>query len=59
MNRYVVVFLIFVLVVFRPQVKADEGMWLPFMIDDALFDEMQDMGLNLTRNRYLVLPAQV
>ena len=51
MNRRNVVFLILVLAVFRPQVKADEGMWLPFMIDDALFDEMQDMGLNLTREQ--------
>lgn len=28
--------------------KADEGMWLPFEIDEALYEEMQRMGLNLT-----------
>ena len=31
--------------------RADEGMWLPFMIDDALFAEMQQKGLNLTRDQ--------
>ena len=33
---------------FQPVSKADEGMWLPFMIPDMLFDEMSEMGLNLT-----------
>ncbi len=28
--------------------RADEGMWLPFEISDALYEEMQRMGLNLT-----------
>ncbi len=27
--------------------RADEGMWLPFLIDDDLYDEMTRMGLNL------------
>ncbi len=29
-------------------VRADEGMWLPFEISDALYEEMQRMGLNLS-----------
>ena len=33
---------------FQPVSKADEGMWLPFMIPNMLFDEMSGMGLNLT-----------
>ena len=33
---------------FRPAVKADEGMWLPFLIDDNLYETMQEMGLKLT-----------
>jgi len=28
-------------------VKADEGMWLPFLIDQQLYEEMTKMGLNL------------
>ncbi len=27
--------------------KADEGMWLPFLIDQELYEEMAQMGLNL------------
>ncbi len=30
------------------QARADEGMWLPFLIDDALYKEMRSMGLNLS-----------
>ncbi len=40
--------LIFIFLVFRVPVKADEGMWLPYMIDDKLYEEMHRMGLNLT-----------
>lgn len=39
--------LLIVLALFRLPVKADEGMWLPFLIDDALYEEMSRMGLNL------------
>lgn len=31
-----------------PVSKADEGMWLPFMIDDQLHLRMQEMGLKLS-----------
>jgi hypothetical protein len=31
-----------------PASKADEGMWPPFLIPDMLFNEMSDMGLNIT-----------
>ncbi len=40
--------LLFILMIFRMPVRADEGMWLPFMIDDQLYAEMHRMGLNLT-----------
>ncbi len=43
--------LLAVLFIFRSQLKADEGMWLPFMIDDALYSEMGEMGLNMTRDQ--------
>ncbi len=39
--------LLLFLAFFRLPAKADEGMWLPFLIDDALFEEMSRMGLNL------------
>ena len=35
----------------RASVKADEGMWLPYVLDDALFEEMQSLGFNLTRDQ--------
>jgi hypothetical protein len=31
--------------------KANEGMWLPFMINDALYEEMHGMGLELSREQ--------
>jgi hypothetical protein len=31
--------------------RASEGMWLPFLINDNLYEEMQRMGLNLTREQ--------
>lgn len=31
--------------------KANEGMWLPFMINDALYEEMNGMGLELSREQ--------
>ncbi|MEE4178573.1 MAG: S46 family peptidase [Bacteroides sp.] len=31
--------------------KADEGMWLPYVLDDALFEEMQSLGFNLSREQ--------
>ncbi len=31
--------------------KADEGMWLPFKLHDAIFGEMQTLGFNLTREQ--------
>ncbi|MFO7978139.1 MAG: S46 family peptidase [Bacteroidales bacterium] len=30
--------------------KADEGMWMPFLLNDALYQEMKGMGLNLDRD---------
>ena len=31
--------------------RADEGMWLPFKLHDAIFGEMQTLGFNLTREQ--------
>ena len=36
-----------VLLIFPVALKADEGMWLPFLIEDTLYYKMQEMGLNL------------
>ena len=33
------------------KVSADEGMWLPWQMDEALMQRMQAMGLNLTREQ--------
>ena len=43
--------LIFALVLLiRPLSRGDEGMWLPFAIEDTLYRKMQLMGLELTRD---------
>ncbi len=46
-NKIIIVLLLFLLGL-QPQLKADEGMWLPFMIDPLLHEKMQEMGLVLT-----------
>lgn len=51
MKKKLILLLLLAIMVPRSLVKADEGMWLPFLIDDALFAEMQQMGLNLTRDQ--------
>ncbi len=43
-----------ILGVCRPA-KADEGMWLPFLINDMLYEQMQEMGLQLTREQIFSL----
>ncbi|MFN2394217.1 MAG: S46 family peptidase [Bacteroidales bacterium] len=48
MNKKTAVFIFAVLLGFMPRTQADEGMWLPFMIDRLLQEEMQEMGLKLT-----------
>ncbi len=35
------------ILVFRLPARADEGMWMPFLIDDKLYEEMSRMGLKL------------
>ncbi len=40
--------LLLILTIVRVPVHADEGMWLPFLIDDKLYAEMDRMGLNLS-----------
>lgn len=48
LKKFFVVLLLAAAVSFGP-VKAGEGMWLPFLLNDALYQEMKDMGLNMTR----------
>jgi len=33
---------------FRMEVKADEGMWIPMLIDRLNYEDMRKMGLQLT-----------
>ena len=51
MLRKLILILVVALLVPRGMVKADEGMWMPFLLDDALFQEMQELGLNLSREQ--------
>jgi len=46
-------FLLFVagLLLFAGTARSDEGMWLPWKLDQALMERMQSMGLNLTREQ--------
>ncbi|MBI9034272.1 MAG: S46 family peptidase, partial [Bacteroidales bacterium] len=46
--KKVVLSLMMALFAFGQFAKADEGMWLPFMIDRLNHTDMQKMGLNLT-----------
>ena len=46
-NKLLIAVLALVLVL-PLKLKADEGMWLPFLIEDALFQKMQEMGMNLS-----------
>ncbi len=48
MIKKTLIVLMVVLALFRMPAKADEGMWLPFLISDELYAEMSRMGLNLT-----------
>ena len=48
MTRKIALFLAVLLLGLRPAVKADEGMWVPFMIDDLLYERMQEMGMKLS-----------
>ncbi|MFW6020331.1 MAG: S46 family peptidase [Bacteroidales bacterium] len=36
------------MLVFQPKLKADEGMWLPFLVERLNYEDMQKMGLQLT-----------
>lgn len=36
------------MLVFQPTLKADEGMWLPLLIERLNYEDMQKMGLQLT-----------
>jgi len=48
MTKKITILLFVLLMGFQLKLKADEGMWLPFMIDHLLQEKMQDMGLKLT-----------
>ncbi len=50
LKKLLVILLVWVMLP-RTTVKADEGMWLPFLLNDALYEQMQSLGLNLTREQ--------
>jgi len=47
MRKYVLISML-VLFGFSPALRADEGMWLPFMINKILHQQMKEKGLKLT-----------
>ncbi|TVQ16870.1 MAG: S46 family peptidase [Bacteroidetes bacterium] len=49
-RKTTILLFVFLVALTRPG-KADEGMWLPFMINDMLYEQMQEMGLELTREQ--------
>ncbi len=49
-KRILLIFTVALLVQVSPA-RADEGMWLPFKMHDAIFGEMQKLGFNLTREQ--------
>jgi hypothetical protein len=51
MIRKTIIIFWVILLAFRPFSKADEGMWLPFLIDDNLHATMKEMGLQLTKEQ--------
>ena len=48
MRKITILLLILLIVGFKPALKADEGMWLPLLIERLNYVDMQKMGLNLT-----------
>ena len=48
MTKKITILLLVLFMGFQPKLKADEGMWLPFMIDHLLQEKMHEMGLKLT-----------
>ncbi len=47
MKKLIIVFAA-ILFCLRPAVKADEGMWIPMLVERLNYVDMQKMGLNLT-----------
>jgi len=47
-RKTIILVFIFLAATLKPG-RADEGMWLPFLINDMLYEEMQQLGLELTR----------
>ena len=47
MKKVIIGFLALMLV-FQPKLKADEGLWLPLLIERLNYEDMQEMGLQLT-----------
>ena len=48
MIKKVIPIIIALFFVVQPSVKADEGLWLPFMIERLNYQDMQEKGLQLT-----------
>ncbi len=49
MKRFLFVFSFVFLILFSTSARADEGMWLPYLLQQLTMDEMHDMGLELTK----------
>jgi hypothetical protein len=49
-RRFLLIIVVAILFPFG-QSKADEGMWMPFLLNDALYQEMKELGLNLSRDQ--------
>ena len=54
MKKLFVLFFVLFLVI-KPAVKADEGMWLPLLLERLNIAEMQKMGMNLTAEQVFSL----
>ncbi len=48
MKRSIIAGILSLSILFAINLRADEGMWIPMLIDDKIYDEMQEMGLLLT-----------
>lgn len=48
MKRSIITGLLSLSILFALNLRADEGMWIPMLIDDKIYDEMQALGLELT-----------
>ncbi|MCK5839412.1 MAG: S46 family peptidase, partial [Bacteroidales bacterium] len=48
MKKLSLIILALIMLGLKPTLKADEGMWLPLLIERLNYSDMQKMGLQLT-----------